>query len=148
LSAPTSVRSTGEQPWALAVDAGELVARLSDVVSREVDAVDGGRVGVIVPTALVRLRGDLAAVLPAGLLDAGNTPTLDAPVAVLTVREAKGLEFDAVIVVEPAAILAASSRGATDLYVAVTRPTQRLGVVHTGELPDSLGGLRRVQGSS
>ncbi|HEU0041591.1 MAG TPA: AAA family ATPase, partial [Jiangellaceae bacterium] len=138
LSAPTSVRSTGAQPWSLAVAPGELVARLSDVVSGEVDAVDGGRVGVIVPTALARLRDDLAAALPAGLLDAGTTPTLDAPVAVLTVRDAKGLEFDAVIVVEPTAILAASSRGATDLYVAVTRPTQRLGIVHTGDLPSCL----------
>ena len=45
-------------------------------------------------------------------------------------REAKGLEFDAVVVVEPAEVLAESPRGANDLYVAITRSTQRLAVVH------------------
>jgi DNA helicase IV len=68
---------------------------------------------------------------------------LDAPVAVLTVAEAKGLEFDAVVVVEPAAILAESPRGGNDLYVALTRATQRLGVVHGGRLPAVLARLRQ-----
>ena len=49
--------------------------------------------------------------------------------------EAKGLEFDAVVVVDPAAVLAGSHRGANDLYVAVTRATKRLTVVTDGELP-------------
>ncbi|WP_344056311.1 ATP-binding domain-containing protein [Sphaerisporangium rubeum] len=53
----------------------------------------------------------------------------------LTVTEAKGLEFDSVIVAEPAAILTGSPRGAGDLYVALTRATGALGVVHTGDLP-------------
>ncbi|MEW2508102.1 RNA polymerase recycling motor ATPase HelR [Amycolatopsis sp. NPDC047767] len=47
----------------------------------------------------------------------------------------KGLEYDAVLVVDPAGILAASSRGAAELYVALTRATQRLGIVHDGPLP-------------
>lgn len=63
--------------------------------------------------------------------------------AVLTVAEAKGLEFDAVIVVEPESILGESPRGASDLYVALTRATQRLGVVHDGPLPDALARLER-----
>jgi DNA helicase IV len=50
-----------------------------------------------------------------------------------TADQSKGLEFDNVILVEPAAILAESSLAA--LYVAITRPTQQLKVVHTGELP-------------
>jgi DNA helicase IV len=66
---------------------------------------------------------------------------LDAPVAVLTVTEAKGLEFDGVVVVDPAAILSGSRRGPSDLYVALTRATARLGVVHPGELPAVLGRL-------
>ena len=52
----------------------------------------------------------------------------------------KGLEFDAVLVVEPERILAAP-RGAAELYVALTRATQRLGVLHTGPLPGVLRGL-------
>jgi DNA helicase IV len=52
------------------------------------------------------------------------------------VRQAKGLEFDSVILVEPDAIVAQSPRGRNDLYVALTRATQRLGVLYSGDLPD------------
>jgi DNA helicase IV len=45
------------------------------------------------------------------------------------VRQAKGLEFDTVIVVDPAGIEAGSPRGLSDLYVALTRATQRLVLV-------------------
>ena len=63
---------------------------------------------------------------------------LDAPVAVLAVTQVKGLEFDTVVLVEPARILAASARGANDLYVALTRPTQSLRVIHSEPLPPGL----------
>ena len=56
-------------------------------------------------------------------------------VAVLTAGEAKGLEFDAVVVVEPSAIVDSGPRGAGSLYVAMTRPTQRLLLVAARELP-------------
>ena len=55
--------------------------------------------------------------------------------------ETKGLEFDAVLVVDPDRILAAGPRGAAELYVALTRATQRLGVLHRGPLPAALSGL-------
>jgi DNA helicase IV len=54
----------------------------------------------------------------------------------------KGLEFDAVLVVDPDLILADGPQGAADLYVALTRATQRLGVLHRGPLPAALSGLR------
>jgi DNA helicase IV len=60
-------------------------------------------------------------------------------VAVLTANEAKGLEFDTVIVVEPADILADSARGSHHLYVALTRATRRLLVLHSRELPAGMG---------
>jgi superfamily I DNA/RNA helicase len=72
----------------------------------------------------------------------GDEADLSDPVAVLTVRQAKGLEFDSVLVVEPAAMLAGSPRGTGDLYVALTRATARLGVLHTGDIPPALSGLR------
>jgi DNA helicase IV len=56
----------------------------------------------------------------------------------ITPARAKGLEFDAVLVVEPAAILAAGPHGVADLYVALTRATQRLGILHTQPLPEPL----------
>ena len=62
------------------------------------------------------------------------------PGAVLP-SETKGLEFDAVLVVDPDRILAGGPRGAAELYVALTRATQRLGVLHQAPLPESLTGL-------
>ncbi|MEO3976572.1 helicase [Streptomyces sp. CAU 1734] len=80
-----------------------------------------GRIAVIAPPELHALLP-----LPAG------PPDLTGRVVLLAPRQAKGLEFDSVIVVEPALL------GPSDLYVALTRATQRLAVVHTGELPAGL----------
>ena len=63
---------------------------------------------------------------------------LDSPVALLTVGQAKGLEFDRVVVVDPAGIIAGSPVGGHDLYVAITRATHRLAVVYRGDLPASM----------
>ena len=57
------------------------------------------------------------------------------PVAVITPQESKGLEFDTAIVVEPAVLVDEIERGAAALYVAMTRPTQRLHLVTSGALP-------------
>jgi hypothetical protein len=66
--------------------------------------------------------------------DGGCAPVLNAV-------EAKGLEFDTVVVVEPAAYLDLGDPGRRQLYVALTRPTQRLIVVHRRPLPDGFAGL-------
>jgi DNA helicase IV len=55
--------------------------------------------------------------------------------------DVKGLEFDSVLVVDPQGILDGRPRGASDLYVALTRTTRRLGVLHAGPLPAMLRGL-------
>ena len=62
----------------------------------------------------------------------GADPDLTSPVVVLTVKQAKGLEFDCVLIADPARLLAESPRGLNDLYVALTRATQQVGVVHPG----------------
>ncbi|WP_402467939.1 HelD family protein [Isoptericola aurantiacus] len=98
------------------------------VIARE-DAVDALRTG-LAEALTTALGGTEAARL------ADQRPE-DAQVLVLTPREAKGLEFDAVVVVEPTDV-AAGPGGWGDLYVAMTRPTQRLVVVHEGELPPGL----------
>jgi DNA helicase IV len=150
LEPPRSVREAGTAPWSLRLDAAELAARLPELVAAELAAVGDGRLAVLVPAAraeevgaaLRRAGGGrlLAADPPAGAAHASSV--LDAPVAVLAVADAKGLEFDAVVVVEPAEILGGSPRGANDLYVALTRATKRLGVVHRGPLPPLLARLR------
>ncbi|MGB8199149.1 MAG: ATP-binding domain-containing protein, partial [Pseudonocardiaceae bacterium] len=96
-----------------------------------------GRVGVLGPAARVDELSAIVPVVPPGT----SGVDLDAPVTVLTVAQAKGLEFDAVVLVDPAAIVAESPRGLNDLYVALTRTTQRLCIVHFGELPQVLAGM-------
>ena len=60
----------------------------------------------------------------------------EADVPLLTAREAKGLEFDHVVVVEPALIVdEGGERGLREVYVALTRPTKTLVVVHSRPLP-------------
>jgi superfamily I DNA/RNA helicase len=118
------------------------------VVADEAAAVGEGRVGVLGPAGAV---DELAKIVPAASsagqgLTAGSAG-LDAPVTVLTVAQAKGLEFDAVVLVDPAAIMAESPRGLNDLYVALTRTTHRLCIVHPGELPEVLA-ARNVASTS
>jgi DNA helicase IV len=79
-------------------------------------------------------------VSPDGAADLDG-PDLDEQIVVLTVSQAKGLEFDSVLIADPAQILGESPRGLSDLYVAMTRATQRLGVVHPGPVPEVLSRL-------
>jgi DNA helicase IV len=62
------------------------------------------------------------------------------PVTIVPAPAAKGLEFDAVVVVEPAAIAGEDGRGLRLLYVAMTRPIQHLSIVHVQPLPGPLLG--------
>jgi DNA helicase IV len=142
LRPPRSVREAGTAPWRLRLDG----AGLPEVIAAEAAAVGDGTLAVLVPAArLEELGGLLTAALPTAA--AGQGPSvLDAPIAVLPVAEAKGLEFDAVVVVDPAGILGGSPQGGNDLYVALTRTTQRLGVVHGGDLPAVLARLRERPG--
>ena len=137
LSPPRSVRSAGVVPWATRVAPGALATELIATVRREAAEVGDGRLGVLVPAALQdELGRELVAALPDAAV--GEQPDLLNKVALMTVKQAKGLEFDAVLVVQPGEILAESPRGLSDLYVAVTRATRRLSVLHTGDLPKEL----------
>lgn len=120
---PSSVRSTGVRPWARATD--DLPGAVAKAVGELTPAE--GRLAVIAPRDLHR---SLAARLDG--VTAGAEPDLTQTVVLLDPRQAKGLEFDSVLVVEP------GRYGTSDLYVALTRATQRLGVLHTGELPKPL----------
>ncbi|MFC9508760.1 HelD family protein [Streptomyces sp. NPDC057002] len=120
---PSSVRSTGVRPWARATD--DLPGAVAKAVEELTPAE--GRLAVIAPRDLHRR---LAARLDG--VTAGAEPDLTQTVVLLDPRQAKGLEFDSVLVVEP------GRYGTSDLYVALTRATQRLGVLHTGELPKAL----------
>ncbi|OBF38705.1 helicase [Mycobacterium sp. ACS1612] len=110
---PESVRASGAQPWAKQVGEGELASAIDEFGQTEKG-----------------MPGTSIVIGPPGV--PGTVPA----------SETKGLEFDAVLVVEPERILAEGPRGAADLYVALTRATQRLGVLHCGPLPQVLSGLQ------
>ncbi|MGW5716137.1 RNA polymerase recycling motor ATPase HelR [Amycolatopsis sp. NPDC003865] len=109
---PESVRACGIRPWSRRIADGELQAAIDDF-----ERAEAGREGTSV------------------VIGPPGVPGTVAPSA------AKGLEFDAVLVVEPERILAGGARGAAELYVALTRATQRLGVLHRDPLPPVLAGL-------
>jgi DNA helicase IV len=138
---PRSVRESGAAPWRVSVTPEALPGELARIAAREAAMVGDGKVAVIVPAARV---GELGAAVAAGVpgTSVGADAELKNPVVVLSVRQAKGLEFDSVLIAEPGQILAESPRGPSDLYVGMTRATQRLGVVYTGEPPEVLAGLK------
>jgi DNA helicase IV len=120
---PLAYRKGGDPPRLVHVGEEELLA----AALREAAALaeQDGLLAVIVPRSL-------AGSLPQGeLFDEISVP-------VLTPRQAKGLEFDHVVVVEPAAVVDDGDRGLRELYVALTRPTKTLVVVHARPLPDGL----------
>jgi DNA helicase IV len=140
LQPPRSVRESGYQPWSLQAEPGELDVAVAQAAVHLAGQAGDGKLAVIVPAALAgQLGSAVSAALPGTAI--GADPDLTSPVVVLTVKQAKGLEFDCVLIADPAGLLAESPRGLNDLYVALTRATQQVGVVHPGRLPDVLGRL-------
>ncbi|WP_024793039.1 HelD family protein [Tomitella biformata] len=122
---PRSIRDSGHTPRAIQVEPG----LLPDAVADSLRALpDEGIAVVLAPAAELPRLAHLAS---------DN-------VSVLSVSSAKGLEFDSVLIVEPQQIIDESERGLNDLYVALTRATQRLAVLHSAALPDVLSALART----
>ena len=148
---PRPVRSSGNMPILADASPGDLAQRVAEVTEAEVAAVGQGRTAVLVPRVLY---AELLRSLSERGLDAGDPRDprgvgLAAPLVVLPAEEANGLEFDSVVVVEPALVAAGdtagtegtpvpTTRGLRTLYVALTRPTRRLAVVHSMPLPPGL----------
>ncbi len=143
MAAPESVRTTGVHPRVeRAGAAGVLATRVAEVAGEEVavvsgESISGGTVGVICPPSLVEELGAAlqGAKVSFGTLESG---ALDDTVTLVPVQAVKGLEFDAVVVVEPARMVAESPQGLRALYVALTRATRRLSIVHAEALPPAL----------
>jgi DNA helicase IV len=135
---PRSVRETGVPPWRMATTSDAFLATLAQLTAAE--ATGEGQLAVIVPETRI---AELGAAVSRDVPDVsfGGNPDLTSPVVLLGATQAKGLEFDSVLIADPAAILAGSPRGAGDLYVAMTRSTERLGVLHPGPPPAELAAL-------
>jgi DNA helicase IV len=151
LRPPRPVRRSGVAPVVHATTPTELAARTAEVAAEEVGSTGEGRTAVLAPAAMTER---LTSALAAGGLDPVDPrdpsgPGLAAPLVVLPAVDSHGLEFDSVVVVEPAAIAAgeewtdgqaaaATRPGLRALYVALTRPTRRLTVVRALPLPEGL----------
>ena len=93
-------------------------------------------VAVIAPEELTHVLTRLARRDPeVGILE---RDAMTRPVTLVPARAAKGLEFDAVVVVEPSGIAGDDRRGLRLLYVAMTRPIQHLSIVCSRPMPDPL----------
>jgi DNA helicase IV len=142
LGAPVSVRDNPGRLELVRVDARGLFDRVAESVA--VSAGEPGSVGVIAPDAAV---GAVSKALTRKGIDHGvlgaNHGDVDHQVDVIPATVAKGLEFDRVIVVEPAAIVSAEPdrrTGLRRLYVVLTRAVSELTVIHADGLPIELAG--------
>ena len=148
VEAPRPVRRAGFSPTVDEVAPEDFDGHLVAMVRDEVAVVAPGRVAVIV---VARRVPEILAVLEAGGLRPvdprdQDSKGLSADLVVLAAEGANGLEFDAVVVVEPHEIArrgssdpsALTPRGLRTLYVAMTRPTRRLAILACDELPKTL----------
>jgi len=130
---PSSVRETGEPPVVRRAD--DAIGAAVEVARTHTQRGSGTMVAIAPETLMGDLRRALGA---AGLLEHTDATDPTDRVSVMNVAEAKGLEFDAVIVVEPGVLVASSPQGLRALYVAMTRATQHVTLVHAGPLPSAL----------
>ena len=140
---PSFTPVTPEEQASLAPFSPLATAAAAAVEKELAEMGDAGRLAVIASGARI---AELARALPAAV-PGDRAEVLDSPVALLTVGQSKGLEFDRVVLADPAGILAQSPAGGHDLYVAITRATHRLTVVHVGALPACLSRLARPPAS-
>ncbi len=135
LTPPVAIRNDGAEPVVRYSE--DLAAGLAQAVESELAEIDAGNLAVIVPRSLIDPVG--AALTAAGIEFGGATRSgLDRQVTVVPVQLVKGLEVDAALVVEPARIVREERQGMRALYVALTRATKRVGILHSEPLPPVL----------
>lgn len=130
---PRSVRSTGEPPWRVGTTPAHLPTTIANLAAAHTD----GQLAIIAPSAHLESL--------ATALSLATPPDLTDKVVLLTPDQAKGLEFDSVLITDPATILDAGPLGHNDLYVAMTRATRQLGIVHPGRPPGELSAMRELK---
>ena len=137
LQPPRAVREGDAPPTVVRAGDEGLAATVAQVVAAEQALVGEGNVAVLATDSQL---AELDAALTAAGVDHGEAVRtgLDSQVTLVPVRLVKGLELDAVVVVEPARIVAEEHQGLRALYVALTRATRRLTIVHDDALPEVL----------
>ncbi len=138
LRAPESVRLGDVGPSIVrAADRDRLAETVSVEVAAMEAAIPGASLGVVAPDSMLPELSE--ALTAAGINHGTATRTgLDSGITLVPVSVVKGLELDGVIVVEPSRIVTDVEHGMRALYVALTRSTQRLTIVHADDLPEPL----------
>jgi len=134
---PTAVREGDHDPQIVRVPAAELITAVVSQASSLRDALTDGRVAVVCPD---EMADDIATALAAAGIAHGRAgaSALEATLTIVPVSVVKGLEMDGVVVVEPTAMHESPEVGPRGVYVALTRSTQQLVVVHSRDLPSEL----------
>ncbi len=133
---PASAVREGDWPieWIVAAPGPSLIDAVVDAVGRFRSAGQSGTLAVIAPVAGIDLLEEALRNSGGGMVGRGSAG-LTLPVSLVTAHEAKGLEFDTVVLADADGLVAESPTGVSALYVAMTRPTQRLVVVRSTERP-------------
>jgi DNA helicase IV len=134
---PTAVRDGEFEPRLVKVAEDELTKTVAREAREMLGALSDGRVAVVCPDDMVEA---IATALDDASLAYGKAGArgLDATLTIVPVSVVKGLEMDGVIVVEPTSMYESPDVGPRGVYVALTRSTQQLVVVHSMQLPPEL----------
>ncbi len=137
LDPPTAVRSDGDVPEIIEVQSGSLFQNGIERATQELADLDHGNVAVVCATSAY---DDVVAAFESAGVEIGRARRdgFTRSITVVPVNLVKGLEVDATVVLEPSQILREEQQGARSLYVAVTRSTKRLTLLHSEPLPDFL----------
>jgi len=139
VSAPKAVREGQWAPFLDTVPEGGLLPRLLETLPEDLAAIEGGLLAVITEEhRLETVRREVTALY--GNRVGTGAGGLSQDIVVISPREAKGLEFDAVVILEPSELLTAAAGKVGDLYVAMTRPTQRLRLIAEHGIPAGIDG--------
>lgn len=136
-TSPVSVRESDETPKLIATTVDQLFSELIRDTRRMVGELSGGNVAIVCPDAMSET---ISVALDKAQITHGRAGAsgIEAGLTVVPVSVVKGLELDGVIVVEPAQIVAAQMHGLRALYVALTRSTKQLSVLHSEPLPKEM----------
>jgi DNA helicase IV len=137
LRAPTSVRQSNDHPEFVHATSDGLLGAVAEATRALTVDITDGTIAVVAPDSMVE---QVSQALEAAGIDHGRATRtgLEMGVTVVPVSVVKGLELDGVVVVEPAGIVAEEQQGLRALYVALTRSTRRLTIVHAAELPEAM----------
>lgn len=135
--APVSVREGEQGPEFVACQGKDLLPSLITETKRLISEVSDGNIAIVCPDAMSE---EICQALELAKIEFGRAGSsgIESGLTVVPVSVVKGLELDGVIVVEPAKIVAAQTHGLRALYVALTRSTRRLSVVHSEPLPKAM----------